>query len=401
MDMKQEDITTLHAWSIDKKELLGSIQDIANERPVSLVMPMLYQEMKAEALGIIIKGLNKCDYLNQVIIPLAAENKERFQKVKKYFMHLKRPHLIMWCNSPQIQDILMDLKEKGLDLLKYRGKGRDSWLAFGIASLNNYAIILHDADIISYDESFPAKLAYPLLEPELDFKFNKGYYARVNSQKRIMYGRVVRLFLHPLLSALSEDLGKEPDFVRYLKAFRYPLSGEFALTRDLALDIDIPGDWGLEIGILAEMYRNVARKRICQTDLGFYEHKHREVDKTGKGLKRMTHDIFKTLLRVLIETDNIQITEAFLTTLLVTYVRKTQDCIRQYHADAHYNNLHYDRHQEETIMEKFSKTIIEAGHEYLEEPVGTRIPDWLRTMSAIREIREKLMDIVLEENGTT
>lgn len=115
----------------------------------------------------------------------------------------------------------------------------------------------------------------------------------------------------------------------------------------------------------------------------------------------MTHDIFKTLLRVLIETDNIQITESFLTTLLVTYVRKTQDCIRQYHADAHYNNLHYDRHQEEIIMEKFSKTIIEAGHEYLKEPVGTRIPDWLRTMSAIREIREKLMEIVLEENETT
>ena len=216
-----------------------------------------------------------------------------------------------------------------------------------------------------------------------------------------MYGRVFRLFLHPLLSALSDELGTEPDFVRYLKAFRYPLSGEFALTRDLALDIDIPGDWGLEIGILAEMYRNVAQKRICQTDLGFYEHKHREVDKSGKGLIRMTQDIFKTLLRVLIETDKIQINDSFLTTLLVTYVRKAQDCIRQYHADAHYNNLYYDRHEEETIMEDFSKTIIQAGHQYLKEPVGTRIPDWLRTMSVTREIRENLMEIVLEENETT
>jgi glucosyl-3-phosphoglycerate synthase len=51
-------------------------------------------------------------------------------------------------------------------------------------------------------------------------------------------------------------------------------------------------------------------------------------------------------------------------------------------------------------MEKFSKTIIEAGHDYLEEPVGTRIPDWLRTMSAIRQIREKILEIVVEENET-
>jgi glucosyl-3-phosphoglycerate synthase len=292
----------------------------------------------------------------------------------------------------------MDLKDKGLDFLNFRGKGRDAWLAFGIASLNNYAIILHDADIVSYDELFPAKLAYPLLEPELDFKFNKGYYARVNFDKRIMYGRVVRLFLYPLLSAFAEQMGREVDFVRYLRAFRYPLSGEFALTRDLSLDIDIPGDWGLEIGILAEMYRNVAQKRICQTDLGFYEHKHRNVDKSGKGLVKMTQDIFKTLLRVLIETDNIQITEGFLTALLVTYVRKTQDYIRQYHADAHYNNLYYDRHEEETIMEKFSKTIIDAGYQYLKEPVGARIPDWLRTMSVDRHIRQKIFEIVTEEN---
>ena len=89
MDLKQEDITTLHAWSIDKKILLKSIRDIVPERPVSLVIPMLYQEIKTETLGIIIRGLNKCNYLNQVIISLAAENKEDFQEVKKYFSQLK------------------------------------------------------------------------------------------------------------------------------------------------------------------------------------------------------------------------------------------------------------------------------------------------------------------------
>jgi len=50
----------------------------------------------------------------------------------------------------------------------------------------------------------PAKLLYPILEPELDFKFNKGFYARVNLEKSIMYGRVFRLFLFPLLNTSSD-----------------------------------------------------------------------------------------------------------------------------------------------------------------------------------------------------
>lgn len=398
MDIKQEETTTLHDLCVNKKELIKSIRDTVIERPVSIVMPMLYREIKSEALNNIIKGLNKCDYLKEVIIPLSTRSSDEFEKVKRFFSTLKLPKLVIWCDGPKIGELLIELKEEGLDFLKYKGKGRDVWLAFGIASLHSYAIVTHDADIHTYDELFPAKLLYPILEPELDFKFNKGYYARISFEKNVMYGRVFRLFLHPLLQALVDEIGFEPDFIRFLRSFRYPLSGEFALTSDLSLDVDIPGDWGLEIGILAEMYRNVARKRICQTDLGFYEHKHRKIGGSEKGLIRMTRDILKTLLRVLIETDHIQISKTFLTSLLVSYRRRAQDCIRQYHADAHFNNLEYDRHLEETIVERFSKNILEAGIEYLEKPVGRRIPDWLRTMSARKKIRKRLFDIVVEDN---
>jgi glucosyl-3-phosphoglycerate synthase len=235
-------------------------------------------------------------------------------------------------------------------------------------------------------------LLYPLVEPELDFKFNKGYYARVNLEKKIIYGRVFRLFLHPLLQSFVDLQGAEPDFVRFLRSFRYPISGEFALTSDLARDVDIPGDWGIEIGIMAEMYRNVTSKRICQTDLGFYDHKHQKVG------SEMTGDILKTLLRILIEEDHIQVSRQSLISLRVLYQRHAQDCIRQYHADAHFNNLKYDRHSEETMVEKFSQQIMNAGTSYMRKPVGTRIPDWLRTLSARRKIREQLLDIVISDN---
>ncbi len=399
MDIKQDEITTLHELCIDKKKLMKSVADAAQERPVSVILPMLYREVKSDALKNIVTGLNKCTYLKEVVIPLAAKEQQEFEHVKRFFKKLEIPKIIMWCNGPKVEKLLNELRNDGINLLKYKGKGRDVWLAMGIASIDSYGIALHDADVLHYDEMIPTKLLYPIIEPELDFKFNKGYYARVNLQKQIIYGRVFRLFLHPLLRAFVDTIGHETDFLRFLRSFRYPISGEFALTSDLARDVDLPGDWGLEIGIMSEMYRNVALKSICQTDLGFYDHKHQKIgDSNEKGLTKMTGDILKTLLRVLIEEDHVEISKETLITLRVLYVRYARDIIRKYHADAHFNNLKYDRHLEETMVEKFSQQIMNSGTSYLRKPVGTRIPDWLRTISARRKIREQLLDVVLADN---
>ncbi len=398
MDIQQEKIATLHDFNVNKKTLMKSVSDAVVERPVSVVMPMLYREINSDSLEVIKKGLNKCTYLKEIIVPLAAQNQKEFNHVKRFFSDLKVPHLIMWCNGPKVERLLIGLKAEGIDLLKYRGKGRDVWLALGIAALRSYAVILHDADIMLYDEMLPTKLIYPIVEPELDFKFNKGFYARVNTEKGIMYGRVVRLFLHPLLEALIEKHGSELDFVRFLSSFRYPLSGEFALTSDLARDVDIPGNWGLEIGIMAEMYRNVITKRICQTDLGFYDHKHQKIGNEDQGLIKMSGDILETLLRVLIEEDKVHISSEFILSLRVLYQRYAQDCIRKYHADAHFNDLKYDRHLEENMVEEFSKQIMISGENYIRNPVGQRIPDWLRTISARKKIREQLLDVVIIDN---
>jgi len=398
MDMKQEEITTLHDLNLDKEKLMKNISDVVNERPVSIILPMLYSEIKSDALANIVKQLNKCTYLKEVIVPLAAKKEEEFIHVKRFFKKLEIPKLVMWCNGPKIENLLTSLKSEGLNLSKYHGKGRDVWLALGIANLRSYAVALHDADIQGYNEMIPTKLLYPLLEPELDFKFNKGYYARVNIKRTVMYGRVFRLFLQPLLKSLVDVLGFEQDFVRFMRSFRYPISGEFALTSDLARDLDIPGGWGIEVGVMAEIYRNVATKRICQTDLGFYEHKHQEIGNSDKGLVKMSGEIFKTLLRVLIEEDHIQVSRPFLLSLRVLYQRNAQDAIRKYHADAHINGIKYDRHLEETMVEKFSQELMIAGNKYMLKPVGTRMPDWLRTISAKKKIREEFLEVVLEQN---
>ncbi len=400
MDMKQEEITTLHDLHVDKTQLMKMVSDIAVERPVTVVMPMLYNELKNNALVNILKHLNKCTYLKEVIVPLAANNKEEFDDVKRFFSKLSIPKLIIWCNGPKITNLLNQLRPKGLELTSHSGKGRDVWIALGIASIESYGIALHDADIQSYDETIPTKLLYPILEPELDFKFNKGYYARTDINKKLIYGRVFRLFLQPLLRSFIDVLENEPSFIRFLRSFRYPISGEFALTSDLSRDLDIPYGWGIEIGVMAEIYRNIALKRVCQTDLGFYDHKHQEIGDSTKGLVKMSGDIFKSLLRVLIEEDHIKVSRSFLLSLRVLYHKNARNCIKKYHADALFNGINYDRHIEESMVEKFSNELLIAGNKYTLQPVYTRLPDWLRTISAKRKIREELLEIVIEENKT-
>ncbi|RLF28949.1 MAG: glucosyl-3-phosphoglycerate synthase, partial [Thermoplasmata archaeon] len=335
MDIKQEEIATLHELKISRERLIKELKEVTEERPVSIVIPMLYEEIKRDELKGIVGHLNKCDYISKVFISLAAKTEKEFKDVKKFFSSLKIPNLVIWCNGPKVKELLFELKEEGFDLIKHGGKGRDVWLALGIASLESYGIAMHDADIRNYTEFIPTKLLYPIVEPDLDFKFNKGYYARISSKQNKMYGRVFRLFLQPLLRALVDQIGKESNFLSFLRSFRYPLSGEFALTSDLAVSISIPAGWGIELGMLAETYRHIPLNKICQTDLGFYDHKHQKIGNEKEGLAKMTQDILKTLLRDLVEEDHIIISEEFLTSLEVLYLRNAQEFIRKYFADAH------------------------------------------------------------------
>jgi glucosyl-3-phosphoglycerate synthase len=92
----------------------------------------------------------------------------------------------------------------------------------------------------------------------------------------------------------------------------------------------------------------------------------------------------------LTETEAIDISSASLLSLQVAFRRYAQDRIRQYNADALCNALDYDRHEEETIVDQLSKVIIDAGQKYLQNPLNTQLPDWLRTISAMPDIREKI-----------
>jgi glucosyl-3-phosphoglycerate synthase len=399
MDYKQELITTIHDFGCDLDLLETQMIGLSERSPTAVIIPALYEELERPALTVIRDCLRDCSFIKTIIVSLYADTAQQYAQAVGFFDSLLQPTLVIWENGKRVISILDRLRDRDLDLFKFKGKGKAVWLGLGLATLEAEAIAIHDADITTYDRSYPLKLLYPLLEKEFGIAFNKAYYARLGDYPRNLNGRVVRLFINPLLSALTDMFGNR-DYLRYLSAYRYSLSGEFALTNDLALNTRIPGNWGLEIGLLAEVYRNVALKRISQTDLGIFEHKHQSLGKSNnEGLRKMCRDIFRSILRTLTETENVILSRDHLHALRVKYRREAQNYTRQYFVDSRFNNLQYDRHQEEVTTEIFAEVISEAGEQYFCDPSGAQIPDWTRALAVMPDLREQLRNAVIADTN--
>jgi len=260
-----------------------------------------------------------------------------------------------------------------------------------------YAIALHDCDIVTYSREMLARLCYPVVNPNLDYVFCKGFYSRVTTK---MHGRVTRRLVTPLVRSI-QVLNGDHQFLRFLDSFRYPLAGEFAMSSDLARVNRIPWDWGLEVGSLAEVYRNFSPRRIAQVDIAAtYEHKHQGLSENNAetGLMKMAVDICKSIFRTL-ASEGVTFGHGFFKSLAVAYLRHAEDTIMKYEADAAINGLEFDRHEEAKAVEAFTRAIQMASETFMENPLGTPlIPNWNRVISAIPSILGMLLAAVDEDN---
>jgi glucosyl-3-phosphoglycerate synthase len=341
-----------------------------------------------------VADIQKVRYLQRIVVAVGRASQEQFFQAKRFFESFYTPVDLICVNSERIAGLLNMLQERGLSAGP-DGKGRSCWLAYGylLAMRDCDVIALHDCDIVNYDRALLARLCYPVVHPHLGFEFCKGYYARVTDR---MHGRVTRLFVTPLIRAL-EGMAPGNPFLRYLDSFRYPLAGEFAMDINLARVNRIPADWGLEVGVLAEVFRNCAVSRTCQVDLlDNYEHKHQSLssEDASKGLARMAGDIAKSLFRTLASEGLVFSVDDF-RSLEVRYIRIAQDMIARYYADSLLNGLKFDRHAEELAVATFARSLRMAATEFIEDPTGLPlIPNWNRVLAAIPEFFELLQDAV-------
>ena len=394
-------ITTLHNLSNRPlEELERELLDFSRKRPLGLILPSLFSELEGVALPAIIDELVKVPYLSEIVIGLDRADQGQYREALEFFDRLPQRHRVLWNDGPRL--LALDKQLQELDLApRELGKGRNVWYCMGyiLASGKAESVALHDCDILTYHRSLLARLIYPVAHPRFNYEFCKGFYARVADGK--INGRVSRLLVTPLLRALKKTLG-DMEYLEYMDSFRYPLAGEFSFRRDVLNDILIPSDWGLEIGVLSEMYRNYANNRLCQADIAdIYDHKHQELSAQNDegGLSKMSIDIAKALFRKLATRGVTFNTETF-RSLKATYYRIALDFVETYHNDAVMNGLSLDIHSEEKAVELFAENIMKAGEAFLITPMERPfIPSWNRVISAVPDVLEQLRAAVESDHA--
>ena len=393
-------ITTLHNLT-DRSlaELENELERFSTRSPMSLVLPSLFSELEGPALGPILDDLTQAGYLREIVIGLDRADEAQFKYAKEYFRRLPQEHRILWNDGPRLREVDKMLEEQGLAPTEM-GKGRNVWYCFGyvLASGRRRAVALHDCDIVTYKRELLARLIYPVANPNFNYQFCKGYYARVANGS--LNGRVCRLLVSPLIHSLQKVVGYS-EYLDYLNSFRYALAGEFSMRVEVLNDLRIPSDWGLEIGVISEMYRNYATSRICQVDIADrYDHKHQDLSQEDpqKGLSRMSTDITKAVIRKLATQGNVFSPETF-RSIKATYYRTALDFVERFYNDALINGLRTDRHKEEKAVELFAENIMRAGETFLSNPMETPfMPSWNRVISAVPDILDHIYEAVEEDN---
>jgi len=393
-------IATLHRLGKqDVPRMERELRDFGQETGIALVLPCHIKELGSPALRQIMRELRHVNYLRQIVVGIDGANSREWLRARRIFSQLPQKPTLLWNDGPRLRRLYEKLEEADLNPGP-TGKGRNVWACFGyvLASEQSQMIAVHDCDIITYSRELLARLCYPVAHPALGFDFCKGYYARYTTK---LNGRVMRLLVTPLVRSLISILGQHPYLV-YMDTFRYPLAGEFCLDIDLVRRVRVPADWGLEVGLLADVFRNASPKSICQSELSEnYDHKHQELSARDpdKGLNKMAIDIAKSIFRTM-AAEGIKLDAGLFDTLLSAYVRRAEDTMRHYGADASINGLAFDRHEEELAVQTFVRGIREAAKAFQEDPLGAPlIPNWNRVQSALPNFFDELNEAVRLDNG--
>ncbi len=344
MEYTQERIATFHDY--------GGATPPAPVEQATVVVPLAERDHASKAATRTMKQLEQVDP-GRVLVAVRAEPGS-IGTVCEWVESFDCTATVLWCTAPSIRE---ELETHGLN--DTAGKGRDVWLALGVASNSPY-VVVHDADATTYDTTHVAKLLFPL---ENGYSFSKGYYARIENQQ--LYGRLFRLFCTPLFQVLAATY--QDPFLSYLDSFRYALAGEFAMTREVARSVRAPRGWGLEVGTLGDTFETAGFEETAQVDLGIHEHEHRSVEGSG-GLGQMCTEVGETLFTV-IEEQGI---EPQYESLRHQYRSRAQELVSQYAGDAAFNGFAFDQQREREQLETYAGAIRPPTND-------DRLPAWKET----------------------
>jgi glycosyltransferase involved in cell wall biosynthesis len=166
------------------------------------------------------------------------------------------------------------------------GKGEALWKSLYVTQGDIIAWV--DTDIVNISPLFVYGIIGPLLL-DRNIQFVKGFYRRPirvgNKLQAGGGGRVTELTARPLLNLFYPELS----------GIIQPLSGEYAGRRESLEKLVFFSGYGVETGLLIEMFEQEGLKAIAQVDLLERVHHNQELE----ALSKMSFVIIQTVLRKL------------------------------------------------------------------------------------------------------
>jgi glucosyl-3-phosphoglycerate synthase len=321
-------------------EIERELEILARSRPIALILPCHGSELGRPALAHIVEELRGAVFISEIIVSLNGLGGDGLAPARAVFSPLPQRVRFLWNDGPQGIALLGGLAG---------GKGLNVWSAVGLLCAEQSAgiIALQDCDVASFRRGTLARLCYACAHPQLGYAFAKMYYSRATDR---LYGRVSRLFFAPLLHAVVRQGGHQP-LIDFLLSFRYPLAGECAFQRKVAAVLPFNAGWGLETGILCELFRHVDPREVCQVDGGSgYDHKHQPA---AGALADMSAEIARTLFAQLAR-EGLAVDAPFLRSITAAYRREARLAVHRSANLALINGLPFDEASELGIVETFA-----------------------------------------------
>jgi glucosyl-3-phosphoglycerate synthase len=240
---------------------------------VSLCIPTLNEEATIGKEIIILKSelMNRYPLLDEIVV-IDSGSEDKTMEVAASF----------GADVYQSREILPELGEK-------KGKGENLWKA--IYQLKGDIIVYIDADIKNIHPRFVYGLVAPLiLHPRI--KYAKAFYDRPLAFSQGIRpsggGRVTEILIRPLFSLFFPEL----------TAIIQPLSGEYAVRRDVLERLPFPIGYGVETSHLIDVFTLYGLEAFAQTDLDKRVHRNQDTRSLGKMAFRILQTFISRLARV-------------------------------------------------------------------------------------------------------
>ena len=165
-----------------------------------------------------------------------------------------------------------------------KGKGENLWKA--VHQLDGDIICYVDADIKNIHPRFVYGLVAPLVSRD-EIQYVKAFYDRPlafsSGIRPSGGGRVTEILVRPLFSLFFPEL----------TALIQPLSGEYAVRRNVLEKIPFPIGYGVETSHILDVYRDWGLEGFAQTDLDQRVHR----NQTTLSLGKMSFGILQSFLK--------------------------------------------------------------------------------------------------------